>query len=515
MSGRWIWLGLLVGLGARASPITYAVAIGNNLPPVGEDRGLPELRFADDDAVRLDAFFAHLTPHHWLLAVLDGPTQHRYPGTAARARPPTLSALREVLADLAARMRADRERGDEPTLYFSFSGHGAQASDGMAFFALVDGALTKPILYDEVFAALPAAHVHLIVDACHAEAVVGSRGLFSRERDATSQRLTQAELDGVLEASGLNRFPWVGALMASTEGTESHEWGQLEAGVFTHEVLSGLSGAADVNRDGVIEYSEVRAFVASANRELRDPRAVPQVVAVPPALDARTPLVTLAKLSDVAYLSGQLSGMGHFHVELDDGERYLDANLSPEAASRLALPADRSAYLVTADREAELRPRRETTTELSELHFRPRSRLARGSIEGAFRAALFESPFGPTYYRGFIDSAGLLSVPFPAAPGLSGTAGHARRPLGYVALGLGVAAAVAAAVLGGLAFGARRDFDNTNLMRPAAEAKARYELYGNSGLITLGAAVALGVSGGALLWPWGPAAQTEAVPVAP
>jgi len=38
--------------------------------------------------------------------------------------------------------------------------------------------------------------------------VVGSRGLFSRERDADEPAVTQTELDGVLEASGLNRFPW-------------------------------------------------------------------------------------------------------------------------------------------------------------------------------------------------------------------------------------------------------------------------------------------------------------------
>jgi len=99
--------------------------------------------------------------------------------------------------------------------------------------------------------------------------------------------------------------------------------GQLEAGVFTHELLSGSRAPPTSTTTEFIEYSEVRAFVASANRELKDPRSGPKPGgggSLPP-LDARTAARTLAKLSDVRYLSGELSGLGHFHVELDDGER--------------------------------------------------------------------------------------------------------------------------------------------------------------------------------------------------
>lgn len=497
---RWACMALLVSLAARASTVTYAVAIGHNGASAGAGPALAELRFADDDAVRLDAFFARLTPRHWLLAVLDEETQRRHPGAAAHARPPSLSALRELLGELAISMRADRARGDEPTLYLSYSGHGAQASDGTPFFALADGGLTKRLLYDEVLAVLPATRVHLFVDACHAAAVVGSRGLFSQERDAASAPLSSGEVASVVEASGLRRFPWVGALLASTEGAESHEWSQLEAGVFTHELLSALSGAADVNNDGLIEYTEVQAFVASANRGLKDPRAVPHVVAVPPALDAHTPLLELSRLGEVAFLSGRLAELGHFHVELEDGERPVDANLSADATSRLVLPAGRSGWVVTADREAELPLRARETVELTQLRFQPRSRGTRGSVEGALRAALFESPFGPTYYRGFIDSAGLLGVSFVPAPGVVAPAGGARRPLAYGTLGVSVAAAVASAVLGGLALQAKRDFDATDLMRPAAEASARYQRFGDAGLVTLGLAVALGLTGGVLWW---------------
>ena len=46
--------------------------------------------------------------------------------------------------------------------------------------------------------------------------------------------------------------------------------------MFTHELLSGMLGAADVNGDLVVEYTEVQAFVAAANRDIKDPRAIPR-----------------------------------------------------------------------------------------------------------------------------------------------------------------------------------------------------------------------------------------------
>jgi len=188
--------------------------------------------------------------------------------------------------------------------------------------------------------------------------------------------------------------------------------------------------------------------------------------------------------------------------------------LSPEAASRLALPADRSAYLVTADREQSSGPRREATTELSELRFRPRSRLAPRSIEGRLpRRAVRVAVRGADLLPGAsFDSAGLLSVPSPRRPGCwAPPARHGGRS-GTSRWGLEWRRRWRRPCSGAWPSAPGHDFDNTDLMRPAAEAKARYELYGNTGLITLGVAVALGVGGGALLWPWGPAAQAEPVP---
>ena len=55
-------------------------------------------------------------------------------------------------------------------------------------------------------------------------------------------------------------------ILATTLGQQAHEWSAIESGVFTHELLSGLLGAADVNADQRIEYTELQAFIAAANR---------------------------------------------------------------------------------------------------------------------------------------------------------------------------------------------------------------------------------------------------------
>src|SRR5207244_11791453 len=126
-----------------------------------------------------------------------------YGDAAQLARAPSLQELDAVVRELGEKMRSDSERGDEPVLFLTYSGHGAQADDGPAFLAMSDGALTRDILYRKVLAALPARFVHLLIDACHAEAIVGSRGLFSKEANAHVEPLTGPERNGLIVASSL------------------------------------------------------------------------------------------------------------------------------------------------------------------------------------------------------------------------------------------------------------------------------------------------------------------------
>src|SRR6185503_8104746 len=283
---------------AAARTVAYAIAIGNNAPPAAS---LPVLRYADDDAVRYHQLFSRFADDARLLAVLDDQTQRRYPALGAIAGAPTLANLARVVSDYAGKMAADVKRGDRPVLYIAYSGHGFSDADAGAFLAMLDGQLTRERLYADVIGRLPAAYVHLIVDACNAGAVVGVRGPI--ELDAQQVEITLPERLAVAEGAQRS-WPTVGVVVATTAGQEAHEWARIEAGVFTHEVISGLLGAADVNRDGRIEYSELAAFIAAANRDIPDLRAAPQVIVRPPQIDRHAPLIAIDALRNSVFLTG-------------------------------------------------------------------------------------------------------------------------------------------------------------------------------------------------------------------
>ena len=496
---------------ARGRDVPYAIVIGNNAPPTGTPEKLAPLRYADDDAVRYYQLFSRMADTR-LLVVLDTQTQRRYPGLAAYTEPPTLANFDRAIRDLAAKMTSDRQRGDRPVLYVAFSGHGARDDRGEPFLALVDGALTQQKLYDDVFAKLPTAFTHLIVDACNAGGVVGVRGgFFDREANTQAAPATADEVKPILEATPLARYPHVGVILATTLGQEAHEWSAIESGVFTHELLSGMLGAADVNADLRIEYTELQAFVAAANRNIRDPRAIPHVIARPPRVDQNVALVTLNALRGMRMLRGNASQLGHFHIELDNGQRYLDAHLEPGAPVALAVPEATVAFVRAGNREATVPPRGPVT--LAALAFGESRSGSRGSIEASYRGALFSANYGRAYYQGYVDSIGAVGVAFPPHSVVPADRPGGTRPSRRLALGTGIAAGalgVTALVTGAIALDAKRDYDATDLQRPAEEARRRYERYGTVAIATGVAALA---AGAASYWLWRDA-RTKVVPVA-
>jgi len=485
-----------VAVAAQARPKAYGLAIGNNAAPMGMD-ALPTLRYADDDATRFFQFFQRFADESRLLSVIDAETQRRYPEAGAVAKPPSLAELKSVVAELAQRISADVARGDESTVYLSFSGHGAQEADGTAFLAFSDGPLTRQQLYDEVIAPLQPAFVNLFVDACHAEGVVGGRG--GTELDAPTVALSAAQAQAAFETKLPTRFPRLGALLASTVDQQAHEWSHIESGVFTHELLSALSGAADVNGDGQVEYSEVQAFIASANRDLADPRAVPRVVVLAPALNVHAPLMTLSRLRDTAFLVGRFS-FGRFFVELASGQRALDAHLAPEQLSVVAVPAGR-VFVVAADQEAELLVASGETRRIESLRLVPRRDAARGALSATLNRELFQSAFGATYYKGYVDSRGEVSVTFrpPGEPS------SLERLEQRKALAAGMQVASGALLVGALAcaIGAgvsQSTYEHTELQRPAAEARQRVVALSTAAGLAGGLALGAALAG----WVWWP-----------
>jgi hypothetical protein len=397
-----------------------ALVIGNNRAPADGVAPLPPLRFADDDAA---AFYELLQEsgdqgfddaairlpgsptagERHLLTVMDRETQQIHPRLAGVARPPTLSELRQAVASIGESIRKSRLAGDRNVLFLFFSGHGSVTESGTPVLALLDGAITQQLLYDEILDKLPADYVHIFVDACHAEAVV-------RPRDTQAQpvKVAPATAHDFLVRSTLARFPHVGAIVAASGDAQAHEWEALGHGVFTHELLSAMRGAADVNRDRRIEYSEVYAFMGAANRLVDDPRARLSVVARPPDIDRRVPILDLARFAKgrSTWLTGLPPQAGLVQIEDRAGRRLVSVRAESELVTDLVLPAGTTIYVRAGDdREAAFESAPGDVVPFGSLSFQGLPSRPRGPLADSLRRGLFATAFGRRYYAGFIDQA--------------------------------------------------------------------------------------------------------------
>jgi uncharacterized caspase-like protein len=302
---------------ARAETKLYAIAIGNNAVPSSDGADIAPLHYADDDAAAFFTFARGLGARAELLTDLDLDSQARYPDLAPRARPPTLKELRRTVEELRTAMKADVVAKDRPVLLFFYSGHGLAATDEQpAALTLQDEGFTQRKLYEDVLAALPDATIHILIDACHAEDVV-------RPRDLSLPVVvpSEEEVDRLVEKTTLARFHNVGAIIAAATSGQTQEWDQYHQGVFAHELLSGLRGAADVNSDGVIEYSELEAYLSAANREVPDLRARLKVIATPPRADRRLPILEMQRNRGTVRLRFMGGKPSYFFIEDRHGNR--------------------------------------------------------------------------------------------------------------------------------------------------------------------------------------------------
>ena len=494
---------LLIGAAGPAlateEPAAYfTLAVGYNgtdALPGGE--ALEPLRFADDDAAAMFRLAREVGHTGVLLAQFDADTRRRLPELAEQARPPTLVELRRAIAELNAAMTAAASKGARTTLLLFYSGHGLSSGAAGPGLALGDGRLTHTRLYEEILPRVKADTVHLIVDACHAEAVV-------RPRDvrAPSVPTPDQDLRGYLEQHTLARFPQVGAVVASTSTEQTHEWDALRSGVFTHEVLSGLRGAADVDGNRRIEYSELAAFLAAANRNVVDPRARPVTLLRAPIRSPRAPLIELSRPLQAGSLGGRPAPLGPIYVEDVRGNRL--CSLHAEAGYRidLLLPAGLGLFVRGKRGEAEIRLTPHTRRGFDELVWKPQPARPRGAIAESLRQGLFLTRFGPSYYSGFVDrSDDLVSVTIPAMDDESGRAPpevkHRPSATSYLAWGAAVPLASLAIASGIMAIDAGRDMASARFERSASQAHARYVRYGG---LSIGAATAAALAGAVGYW---------------
>ncbi|HVZ72837.1 MAG TPA: hypothetical protein VHJ20_10725 [Polyangia bacterium] len=305
------------------SPYAYAIVVGSNHSPSSV---LQDLKYGDDDAVQNARTFALLGADTTLLVAPDAETRELFPNTKPQAAA-TRVALRAAFDTAKAKLAEAHAAGRATNLYFLFAGHGDLA-DGRPFLQLDDSRLYREDLADMLRGA-GADENHVVVDACYAAAFVSDRGP-GGERDRLPPGFS----------SGTNAV-WparTGFLTARSSGGQTHEWAEYQSGVFSHELRSGLMGAADVNVDGKVTYREIAAFVKRANEAIPNRRYRPELSTTPPDGDLDAALARLP--AGPLVLEMDVQPAGRTFVESETGIRLVDLHAAPGTPIQLRLPTD-------------------------------------------------------------------------------------------------------------------------------------------------------------------------------
>ncbi|MFC2082835.1 PKD domain-containing protein, partial [Candidatus Bipolaricaulota bacterium] len=266
----------------RANPELVAVGrVWALLIGISNYLEVDDLSYADRDAKSMA---------EWLLTSGIPPTQIRLltdqassldmaTGDVLESSVATLVNVREGLGWL--RQRASRD----DLVLIHFSGHGYQGADDNLderdgvdeFFVLHDtraAAKDDTALRDDEFGRfldrIESDHVLVFFDSCYSGGLSRSLTPGSRATGNVADVFSDFNLEGRL------------VLSASSENQDAFESPELQHGVLTHFLLTGLAGAGDLNDDGHItvwelfEYvrSEVPSFVESERGEKQFPQLI-------------------------------------------------------------------------------------------------------------------------------------------------------------------------------------------------------------------------------------------------
>ncbi len=378
----------VASVSAAPQKLSFAVVIGNN-QSLGNRRA--ELRYADDDAARYFEIMETLAPGRvTLLADFDRDTQKLFPKARSRAAAPSRRNLEAAGARLAAQVRAARAAGHEAEVYFVFAGHG-DVAQGEGFIELAEGRFRARDL-TAWLKSIPFSRAHVILDSCNSFFMLGARKAGGRHF-ATSEDASRA-----LAA----QLPNVGVFLSTSADGEAFEWSEIQSGIFSHVVRSGLLGAADANSDGQVSYVELAAFVDTATSDVRNPNMRPHVFSRGPGARDGAPIASLQSMTAVKRF--ELSDAGPLRVRLRDsnGLPLLDAHGEQARGLQLVLPEEWARGAVverTVDAADGARPawfsvpEQEGPVTFAQLEPLERTRAGRGPGE-AFEP-LFSRPFGP------------------------------------------------------------------------------------------------------------------------
>jgi hypothetical protein len=469
---------------------------------VSVDADLPPLKYADDDAATYLDLFRVLGARTYLLSRLDDNTRRLHAQAAAEALEPRRAAFAQSVAQITADVTRARERQVDTVLYIVYAGHW-NVRDGEGYVTLEDMRITGADLA-RIVAGIPATRVHVIVDACASYYLAYSRGPGGERRP----------LSGFQDSSRLTSDPRVGLLLSTSSARESQEWDGFQAGVFSHEVRSGLYGAADADGDGRVSYQEIAAFISRANGAIPNDRFRPQILARAPRgsdtlLDLRQGLERRLDI-DAAHAA-------HYWLEDSRGVRLLDVHNGGGQAVHIVRPSsDGPIYVHRADDDTEfVLPRSPDVVSLADLEGGPARVAARGAAQEAFHL-LFSLPFDREVVATYVAQGG-PEAPLrpPATSRLDGapqdpSARTVRRALawgavglGTVGVGVGVALSVAASTVAGNASrqDSQADVAHRNARISALDAGSVVSFLAGGLFMATGATL--------LLWPDAPRLQAN------
>lgn len=321
-------LGLLLAVADPPPPSLRVLVVGSN---VSQTPGRARLAFADDDAAKYGLFFRAFTPVDQItvLTAFDGDSQRLWGAHLQPNGLPTVAEVDAAFARLASEAQAAAPGSVE--FVFVFAGHG-DVDGGAGVLELADGPLPSARLLAALKRLAPH-RVHVVLDSCNSFFMLAPRKAGGR------RYATPDDVAAVFK----NDLPHVGVVLSTSSENEVYEWSEIQSGVFSHLVRSAGIGLADADRDGIVRYDELEAFLSIATRSIANPVFRPRVF-VRGADGPSTPLFRLGSPTATS-VSLDLPAPVRLVVRDELQVRWFDARLEAGSPVMLSLPTSLASSL--------------------------------------------------------------------------------------------------------------------------------------------------------------------------
>ena len=221
----------------------WAVVIG-----VSSYNHMPVLRYTDDDAYRMYAFLKSpeggaLKDEHIRILIDEDATKEKI-----------IKAMQETFS----------KAGPNDLVMLYFSGHGLKGS----FLPIDFDGFNNKLLHEEIntiFDQSPAKYKVCIADACHSGSLLAMKG-------GTAQQALMDYYKTLAQAK-----PGTALIMSSKSEETSLESSGLRQGVFSHFLIRGLKGEADLDANNVVTIQELYNFIDENVRSYTGMRQSPVI----------------------------------------------------------------------------------------------------------------------------------------------------------------------------------------------------------------------------------------------